>query len=249
MSAPSFFFIPGAFSPASYYDKVIALLHQKGHDAHAIDLPSMDLALRDSGKTPGLYDDASHVQDLISHTLNSMRHKNKHVVLVANSYGTAVAFEACKGFTSSESANSNSNSNSNTAFHISHLILLAGLLADPGQTVAQLIGANVLSGDGELAEQHMSSTVTGYADPIDPAIAGEVLLGSLPVEERAQYIDRTVPICLQAFMQEMTFAAWEHVPTTLVIGDKDMALAPERQHECFDGAVRRGGEGVEEGCD
>jgi pimeloyl-ACP methyl ester carboxylesterase len=236
-SNTAFFFIPGAFCPASYYDKVVSLLQQKGYHAQGIDLPSMDPIRREKGKTPGLYDDARHVHHIISGPLDDLR-EGSDVVLIASSYGSAVAFEACNGLTTSERAKSRKGQGSGG--QLKHLVLLGALLAEPSPTVAELIGANVPGND---MENHMPSIAT-HVDPIDPAIAGHVLCGSLPEEERNHYGAMGRPICMQAFLQPMTFAAWEKVPTTLIIGGKDRALAPERQHEYFDKAVERGVKGL-----
>ncbi|CAO2657749.1 Nn.00g038750.m01.CDS01 [Neocucurbitaria sp. VM-36] len=231
-SNTAFFFVPGAFCPASYYDKVASLLKARGYSARALDLPSMDLALKDAGKTPGLYDDAKYVRENMSDVLDDLR-EGKDVIIVASSYGGAVTFEACNGITADERRESGKGTRSGG--ELKHLVLLGVLLAEPGPTVKELVGANVPVD----TDSRMPNAAT-HIDAIDPTIAGAVLCGSLPREEQEYYGAMGKSICAQAFNEPLTFAAWEKVPTTLIIGDKDLALAPEKQHEYFDKAVEKG---------
>ncbi|KAJ4373803.1 hypothetical protein N0V83_002542 [Neocucurbitaria cava] len=229
-SSTAFFFVPGAFCPGSYYHKVVSLLQARGYYARALDLPSMDPALREAGETPGLYADADYVRENVSGPLD----EGKHVIIVASSYGSAVTLEACKGITAGEREVNRKGMGSGG--ELKHLVLLGVLLADAGPTVTELISGVVSVDD---TDARMPGVVT-HIEPNDVGLTSAVLCGSLPKEEQEYYGAMGKPISAKAFNEPLTFAAWEKVPTTLIIGDKDLALAPERQHEYFDKAVGKG---------
>jgi pimeloyl-ACP methyl ester carboxylesterase len=220
MATPNttFIFVPGAFSPAHYFHKVTSLLASQGYSARAVDLPSMDASLRDQGKQPGMYDDAAHVRSIITASLDD----GHDVVVVGSSYGGAVSMEACKGVKRDQG-------------ELKHLVLLGSLLADTGFTIKELIGGNLpIDVEAEMPDS------AAYVEPIDPAIAGMVLCGSLSKEEQDAYAAMGKPISAKAFLDPLTFAAWKEVPTTLVVGSKDLALPAEKQVEYFDKAVEKG---------
>lgn len=233
-SNTAFFFVPGAFCPGSYYHKVVSLLQARGYYARALDLPSMDPALREAGKTPGLYADADYVREQVSGLLDDDVREGKDIIIVASSYGSAVTLEACKGLTTEERDVSRTGMGSGG--ELKQLVLLGVLLADAGPTVTELI-SGVMSVDDTDARM---PGVTTYIEPADVGLTATVLCGSLPKEEQEYYGAMGKPISAKAFNEPLTFAAWEKVPTTLIIGDKDLALAPERQHEYFDKAVGKG---------
>jgi pimeloyl-ACP methyl ester carboxylesterase len=220
-SHPHFIFVPGAFSPAHYFHKVIALLSPT-YTASAIELPSMSASLRADNAQPGLYSDATHVRDIARASLS----QGHDVILVGNSYGGAVCMEACKTLVEPHNQSKG---------QVRHIVMLCSLMADKDFTIAQLIGGNLPID----VEARLPSTAV-YHEPIDPAIAGAVLCGSLPKAEQDEYASMGRPICAQAFTEPLTFAAWREVPTTLVIGDKDMALPMEKQVEFFEKAVEKG---------
>ena len=231
-SNTTFFLIPGAFCPGYFYHKVVSLLEARGYHAHALDLPTMDPVLKDEGKPPGMYDDATYVREKVSKSLD----EGHNVILVGSSYGSAVTLEACKFNTVVERKAIKKDNSSGG--ELKHLILLGGLLAEAGPTVKEVVGGSTPN-EADSMEAHIPATAT-HLPPIDPTIAGAILCGALPKEEQDHYIAMCKPISIGAFNDPLTFTAWEGVPTTLIIGDQDLALAPEKQHEFFDKAVRNG---------
>jgi pimeloyl-ACP methyl ester carboxylesterase len=227
-SGTVFFFVPGGFCPGAYFHKVVSLLQEKGYEATALDLPSMDASLRDQGKAPGMYDDAAYVRSTVSKSLD----EGKDVVIVASSYGGAVTFEACKGLTKEQKGKEGG--------ELKHLILLGVLLCEPGLTVKELIGE-----DFDPVVGSVGATSTTHIPPLPASVAGHLLCGSLSEEEQAHYLAMAKPISIQAFVEPITYVGWKDVPTTLVIGEKDVILSPQKQEESFDEAVRTtGGKGL-----
>jgi pimeloyl-ACP methyl ester carboxylesterase len=230
----AFFFVPGAFCPGTYFHKVVDELRSQGYYARALDLPSMDTKLKEKGELPGLYADATYVREAILGALDHS-HESKNVVLVASSYGGAVAFEACKGITAEERRETRTGQDGGGI--LKHLVLLGSLLAEPGPTAQELVGA-------PIPDDPETNRPVSHINALDTGLAGAVLCGSLPKEKQEYYGAMGKAISAQAFLEPLTFAAFEKVPTTLVIGAKDLALPPEKQHEYFDKAVERGVNGL-----
>jgi pimeloyl-ACP methyl ester carboxylesterase len=229
-SNTAFFCIPGGFCPGAYFHKVVDLLQAQGHEATALDLPSMDASLRDQGKMPGMYDDAVYVRSAVSKSMD----KGKDVVLVASSYGGAVVFEACKGLMGEERGAGKKGG------ELKHLVLLGVLLCEPGITVKELVEVNV-----PMGEDLEPTPAPTHIPPMPASIAGPLLCGSLSEEEQEHYLGMAKPISVQAFVEPITYVGWKDVLSTLIIGEKDVILSPERQTEFFDEAMRNtGGKGL-----
>ncbi|KAF1841364.1 alpha/beta-hydrolase [Cucurbitaria berberidis CBS 394.84] len=229
-SNTSFFFISDAFYPSSCFHKVIPLLQARGYYVRALDLPSMNPVLKEKGKTPGLYDDANYVREVVSGPLDDLR-EGSNVILVACSYGSAVAFEACKGITAEERRQKRKGPSSGG--QLKHLVLLSSVLAEPGPTIEELVGASIPIDP----KTHLPVT---HIDPFDVELAGPVLFGALPAEEQEYSAAAGMSISSKIFFEPLTFPAWKKVPTTVIIGNKDLAMPSEKQHEYFDKAVERG---------
>ncbi|KAH7067093.1 Alpha/Beta hydrolase protein [Paraphoma chrysanthemicola] len=227
MPSPTFIFIPGAFCPSTYFEKVTSLLSSQNYKLQALDPPSTDQSLRAQGKTPGLYDDATYVRNIIVKELDA----GQDVVLIGSSYGGAVAMEACKGITGSERANAGDKGG-----QVKHLVLLGTLLCEEGFSVKKdMEGGNMPI---DLSTAGIAANPWLEAPP--PAMAGAGLCGSLPKDEQERYGAMGKAMSAQTFVEELTFAAWKVVPTTLVVGSKDVPLSPEKQLEFFDKAVGKG---------
>jgi pimeloyl-ACP methyl ester carboxylesterase len=219
---PTFIFVPGAFSPAHYFHKVLSLLHKRGYTTSlALDLPSMDASLHADGQTPGLYADATFVRD----TAASFMASGQDVILVGNSYGGAVSQEASKGLVGQGNVHGKG--------ELKHIILINSLMADAGFTIADLVGGNL-----------PLDTSTKYIPPIDPAVAGHVLFPSLPKAEQDEYAVMGKQMSALAFLEPLTFAAWKKVNFTVVIGANDVPAPMERQVEFYDKAVGIGAKGA-----
>jgi pimeloyl-ACP methyl ester carboxylesterase len=231
-SKVSFICVPGGFCPGHFFHKVVPLLQSRGYDAHALELPSIDSTLKQYGERPGMYDDGTHVRNTVTKVLD----EGSDVVLVASSYGGAVAFEACKGITAAERRKEKKSGG-----ELKHLILLGSFVTEPGKTVQELVGANVPV-DTEVGDS--DGPVVSHSMPPPPALVGAGLYASLPEEEQEVYGNMLRPMSTQAFLEPMTFAAWKEVPTTMVIGKNDVVLAPEIQHEYYNKAVEGGTKGL-----
>ncbi|KAF2271156.1 alpha/beta-hydrolase [Lojkania enalia] len=218
---PSFILLPGAWCPATYYEKVTPKLESLGYETIALDLPSV-------GKKPdsppaSAYDDANFVRAKITELSN----QGKDVIICANSYGNFVAFEASKGVSKADRQASGKPGG------VVHLIVLDFLLAPIGKNVQEVIFPHIPV-DG-------SKPVEDYLEPSMPVeVGGKFLFGSLSDEEQLHYGKMVQPHSAKSFTNPLTYAAYEHIPTTCVIGELDLALKPELQHESVDAAIAKG---------
>lgn len=214
-SKPSFIFIPGAWCPGSYYEKVIPILQSAGYEGIAIDL--LSVGRKDTAPTG--YDDAAHLRAKATELLD----QGKDVILVANSYGGWVAQEASKGLARADR---------NTGGAVVHLVLLDTLLVPEGATFSSLVA------------QYVPAPITDpnieWIDPVPGEHAGALLFGSMSQEEQLHYSNMGAAHSMKSLADPLTYAAWQHIPTTSVIGENDLALPPEVQHKNVDKAIEEG---------
>ncbi|WP_445165889.1 alpha/beta hydrolase [Mycolicibacterium sp. Dal123E01] len=145
---PVLLLVHGAWLGAWSWEKVQPGLTARGWEVHTVDLPSLaDLG----GPRFGLHDDAAMVRERI-------REIGRPVVVVAHSYGGAVATQAAAGLT-----------------NVQHIVYVCGFVLDIGESVIQLSGTvpwwNV---DGDTMTTHDTREVlfTGVSqEDSDRAIA------------------------------------------------------------------------------
>jgi pimeloyl-ACP methyl ester carboxylesterase len=227
-SKTAFFLIPGAFCPGRYFDKLESALGSHEYHTKALERPTSDQSLKRERQMPGLRQDGEHVRQCIRDFWNSPGNNDTDVILVASSYGGAVAYEACEGLPSEK------NSEGSTDGHgiVRHLILLGSLPADAGLTVAEVLGGQ-LPFDPSL----LDSGEFMWIDPPPAEIVGSMLFASLLKDQQDHYLGMMVEMSPNAFIQKLSFAAWQSIPSTFVMGDQDKAVPPEMAYEKFDKAL------------
>lgn len=94
--APTIVIIPGSFSPAYFYTKIVDQLRENGFEAAAYDLPTASRTPPQPAAT--LADDAAFFHDIAQ----KIADQGKDVVFVTHSYGGVVGTEASKGLTKAE---------------------------------------------------------------------------------------------------------------------------------------------------
>ncbi|KAF2731037.1 alpha/beta-hydrolase [Polyplosphaeria fusca] len=232
MSPPSqttFLLIPGAFCPSTFFSLLTPLLTASGYSALALDNPSF-------GKSPSKppasgYDDAAALRS----TIERFADQGQNIILVANSYGGFVASEGTKNMSRRDRAAAGKPGG------VVHIILLSSILVQVGQTVK-----DVLQGLTPF-----SMEVEEGGDAYLPMMTLE-MLGDMPVPlfqslergEQLKYAAMCREHCALAFADKATYAGYEHVPTTVVIGGRDVAFSVAFQEEQFEKAVERGVQGL-----
>jgi pimeloyl-ACP methyl ester carboxylesterase len=212
---PSFIFVPGSWCPGRYYEKVIAILQSAGYEAIALDL----LSVGKKDYVPTGYNDAAHVRAKATEVLD----QGKDVILVANSYGGWVVQEASKGLAREDRASGGA---------VVHLVLLDTLLVPEGATFSSLVA--------QYVPMPITDPNIEWIEPMPGEHAGSFLFGTMPEEEQLHYGKMAAAQSAKALTDPLTYAAWQHIPTTSVIGEDDLALPPGVQHENVDKAIADG---------
>ncbi|KAL1608073.1 hypothetical protein SLS60_003012 [Paraconiothyrium brasiliense] len=75
-------------------------------------------------------------------------------------------------------------------------------------------------------------------------VAYKAFFGSLSEDEGVKYGNMFREQSTRALIEPLTFAAWETVPTTMVVAGKDLALKPQTQSESFENAQKTGVKGL-----
>lgn len=206
-SKSAFLFVPGAWCPSTYFEKVASKLHAQGHSAVAIDLPSVGR----KDFMPGLQDDAGHVRSKACELLST----GKHLTIVGNSYGGFVTLEACKGLLEKEKIGENGGV-------LRSIVTINSPLAQKGQSMNDLVG------DQAPIPQDPTDP---WIEPVPGELGYRVLFGSLGEEEGLEYAAMAKAQCVKPLLEPLSYAAYEEVDCTVVISEKDLAFKPETQNE------------------
>ncbi|KIX03345.1 uncharacterized protein Z518_06897 [Rhinocladiella mackenziei CBS 650.93] len=214
-----FVLVPGGFCPGSFYHKVTTILQNGGYQVHEIDLPSVG---KREGSPATMYDDADHIRSVVSEFAD----QGKNVVLCANSYGGLVSTEAVKGTTKAErEANGKPGA-------LVHVVFIGSLLAPVGMNAQELVG-------GKIPLDMKSKP--DYIEPIDAEVAGAYLCSDLDDKATQKYYGSLQkPHSAVSFLGRLTHAGYLHVPTTVVVTERDVAISPDVQHKNVDTVIAEG---------
>lgn len=229
-SKPFFVLLPGSWCPAAYYEKLTPLLEQQGYEALALDLPTT----RGEGPPSTFYDDA----DFVRSRIERLADQGKKVIVVGNSYGGFLANECCKGVLASDRKSAGKEGG------VIHVVILDSLLPPTGTTVAENLQGHI--------PLNFDNLPTDWLPGASPEMAHMAFFGSMSQEEGLKYGGMIANNSAKAFGDKITFAAYEHVATTVVVGSKDMALKPEVQEKRVDEVLRSGNmfvKKVSRGCE
>lgn len=217
----AFVLVPGAFCPASYYHRVTAKLTTFGYAAYETDLESVGERPQKGPAT--MQEDASHIHTVIASLLD----QGKSVVLAANSYGGFIATEAARGLSRAEREVEGKPGGA-----LVGLVFLASLLAPVGICVHELVGGHV--------PVKTESTMGDYIPPPDPETAGGYICSDLSEDEQRHYARLQRCHSAVSMTGRLTYAGYEHIPTTVLVSENDQALPPGVQHENVDAAIAKG---------
>ena len=222
MAKPTFIFVPGAWHTPAVFSRVIKLLSTHGYDSHGLTLPSV-------GANPGLpsFDaDVTSLQTLINKLLSA----DKDIVIVLWSYGGAVGTEAVL-----PSMLKSSRQNDGKAGGVVHLVYLAAPVLPPGMSVTRSVPEQPEDA-GEWVDLDLNAgTITMkpeamkmmfYNDIEDDKVIDELVAG-------------TQSMSLGALASELTRAAWEYTPSTMLMCEKDLGLPVERAEKQLKAARER----------
>ena len=218
MSSPTaFVLVPGAFSPASIYHRVTESLRKLGFSVTECDLASV--GKRDEGPA-SMADDVSNISNAIS----QLADQSKDVILVCNSYSGFPATEAAKSFTKDEGRRHGKPGG------LAHIVYLASLLPPPGVTANEVVGGRVpISTTSEI----------DYMEPPDGSIIGPRIFGDLPDAEQLHYAKQMKCHSPLAFAGIVTYPTYLHIPTTVVLCERDQSLPIDLQQRLLQDQLDR----------
>lgn len=209
MKLPELVLIHGAWHGGWCWNALRERLEKAGLTCHAPTLGSSGPA---GQPLAGLYDDALVVRDLIDRI-------GSPVVLCGHSYGGAVITEAAAGRT-----------------NISHLIYLAALMPDLGESALSLLGSSatfIVPTEDQQGLKVRSAPNEVFYNTCDSATA-DWAAGQL-----------RECFSIKAAQQGVRGAAWRQVPSTYLLCLEDRAIDPKIQHHM----ARNAGRVVELDCD
>ncbi|MBA4867016.1 alpha/beta hydrolase [Streptomyces sp. PSKA54] len=197
VSRPTLLLVHGAWHGAWCWKKLRSVLEADGWRTRAIDLPS-------AGGRAGMHDDAQTV-------LGELELIDGPVVVVAHSYG---------GIPVSQAA-------AEAAGNVSHIVYLAALQLDVGESLLGFVGAPVPPEPRDFEPA-----------PNDPIA---MFYGDVPRPEAEEAVKRLVPQSTKSFSDVLTQAAWHTVPSTYIVCEDDQALPAQSQQllASRSGAVHR----------
>lgn len=213
----AFVLVPGSFSPASYYDRIVPLLHARGYSAYPIELKS---ANNGEGPPVSMYEDADEIQLVISRLAD----QGISVVLAMNSYGGFPGTQAGKGLSRAE------RQAAGKPGALIGLVYLSAMLAAEGDFVNKVM-------EGKMPEDTLKST--DYLT-MDPTTQGEYIFAHLSAPERTEYANRLRKHSSRTFKDPLTYAAYLKIPTTYLVCTDDPVIPPQLQREMVDKAREKG---------
>ena len=217
-SNTAFVLVPGGFCPGAYFHKVTSLLEKDGYEVAQIDLPGVG---KRDGPPATMYDDAEYVRTKALQFAD----QGKDVVLAGNSYGGIVITEAAKNISKADREAVGKPGG------VVHLVYLASGLAPVGISTQKLVADKV---------PVMMETDVEYNEPLDAATAGALLCSDMSKEDQLFYGAMQRPHSAAAFHSKLTYAGWQHIPTTVVIAELDKTLASSFLHENVDRVIAKG---------
>ncbi|KUJ12964.1 alpha/beta-hydrolase [Mollisia scopiformis] len=208
---PTLIFVPGAWHPASIWDKVSSLLKAQGYNCIAITLPT---TTSDPSKT--FSDDFQAVRNAIK----TETAQGRNVVVVVHSYGGAVGVSAVKDLTAAKG--NTSTITSDPTGHVIGICSMASGFGPAGKTFMDALG-------GAPPNSWKLDYESGFAVLVgDPS---ESFYHDLPEEERKYWVSKLLDQSLKALTEgaEDTYAGWMDVPVWYLATTEDRALPFQAQ--------------------
>ena len=193
--------VHGAFHGAWCWDRVVPLLEAQGVPVVAFDLPG-------HGADPRPPGDLHEHGDALRAVLEGI---DGPIVVVGHSYGGAVISDGAAGVDG-----------------VVHLVYLAAIVADAGETMTTIdVGGPSLGlGEADVSEvpAAMQLTDDGFL-VIDPELAVGAFYADCEPADVEYALARLTPQNPATFGQEVRAAAWRTVPSTYVVCYEDRAVS------------------------
>ncbi|KAH8927945.1 alpha/beta-hydrolase [Atractiella rhizophila] len=212
-NSTAFVLVPGSFSPASFWDKVVPLLQKEGHEVHPFQLPS---AGERKGKPATFEDDVDGIASLISR----LAEEQKDVVLALNSYAGFPGTEATKGLTKNERAKEGKRGG------LVALVYVASFLPRSGSTLASTMG--------ELIPDSMANCPDDYM--VQGPEAWKWIFPDFSEEDAKRYFSMMPNHSSKSFHGKLNHVGYKFVPTTVFAPRDDNVIPAALQDQMLKSA-------------
>ncbi|KAL9112491.1 MAG: hypothetical protein Q9227_003333 [Pyrenula ochraceoflavens] len=207
-SKPVFVLVPGSFSSKESYVKVVDLLSAREYESVPIDFPS---AAGGGEYAPTMSDDAA----CIHQAAESLAEEGKDIVLVAHSYSGLPVTESARGLLKTERSAAGKRGG------IISIVYIAAFMFGVGESVMTAPGAG-----GEASWISPNGQWMHITD-IDAA-AAQVFPDLSPSDAR-YWASKLRDQSSAAFVGELTYPAYLHLPVFYIVTTEDKVVSPERQ--------------------
>jgi len=209
-SKPVIVFVPGAWHPPACFEPVTERLEAAGYQTKGVNLASV-------GAPVPLQDFQPDVE-AIQLAMKPFIDEGKDVLLVVHSYGGVVGNEAVRGLDKA------SREKVGKKGGVSHIYFCCAFALPEGVSLMDALQGKPLpwfqiSEDGQ--------TVT-------PATPVETFYND--VQNAEQYPEILKPHSYRTFFSKVTYPAWQHVPSTYLLCEKDMAIPLHAQKGMVEGS-------------
>ncbi|RYP74840.1 hypothetical protein DL771_002761 [Monosporascus sp. 5C6A] len=221
----AFVIVPGSFCKVAFYDKLIAHLHEQGHDARAVELPSANDGTRQPAAT--MEDDTARIKDAVTSILDDESNPRNVVVLV-HSYGGVPGSSALKGLSKAD----RSAQGKGTA--VVGIVYMGSFILPLGQSVRDAMG-------DAMPPEYKASQPGQYLQSISAELAPLIFNDIESPEEVAKYYSMMTRQSSDSFDGKLSYEAWKDIPSIQMVPEKDIILPAQMQKAMYEQAVAAGG--------
>ncbi|KAF2086006.1 alpha/beta-hydrolase [Saccharata proteae CBS 121410] len=228
---PTILLISGAYHTPTHYAPLLSLLSSHGYPTLCPSLPTCNNAIPPTAR---FSDDV----DLIRSVLTDLVEKEgKDVVVIAHSYGGAVAVEGVGGFGKGVRQRERRGERGGVA----GVVFLCAFVPEK----CEIFGEWARKGDVGAPPKYVvfEDGVTRITDPIP------MFYDDLDTATAQQFSEKLVVHSLLAWAEPITQEAWKEIPSTYLVCRNDKAIPVARQVEMTEVASGEGADMVVEWCD
>ncbi|KAL1967164.1 hypothetical protein VTN77DRAFT_3455 [Rasamsonia byssochlamydoides] len=193
---PTLVFLPGAWHTPECFEKVMAQLKALGYPTTTTQLPSV------GGKvSTTMTDDAAHINKFLSQLVDD----GKDVVLIMHSYSGIPGTESVKGLAKKD------RQAAGLPGGIVALVYIAAFLLPQGQSLVSFLGS-------------MPDWVIFDGDRLTVETGPAVFYNDLPSDTAEYWSSKLQHHAWPSFNTPLSYPAYQHVPSTYLFCEQDMAI-------------------------
>lgn len=213
-SKPTVVFVPGAWHTPDGFHLVMSELQAAGYETKGVNLASV-------GASTPLQDFQPDVQ-AIQDVLKPLVDQGKDILLMLHSYGGIIGNEAIQGFAKADRRKEGKKGG------VSHIYFCSAFALPAGQSLMDALNNEPLPW----------FQINDAQDTINPATPIETFYND--VKEPEKYVKMLKPHSYRTLASKVTYPAWQHVPSTYLLCEKDEAIPLHAQKGMVEQAQKAG---------